>query len=72
MMRVLWTEKKNDKEVLGTVNYKRKMINTISTRQGRFMGNIRRKKTFERLVATGKIEGKRSRGRGQIKLTDSL
>ena len=36
------------------------------------MGNIRRKKTFERLVATGKIEGKRSRGRGQIKLTDSL
>ena len=72
MMRVLWTEKKNDKEVLGTVNYKRKMINTISTRQGRFMGNIRRKKTFERLVATGTIEGKRSRGRGQIKLTDGL
>ena len=36
------------------------------------MGHTMRKKTLEHLVTTGKIEGKISRRRQRIKLTDSL
>ena len=39
------------------------LLKTIRQRQLRFMGHICRKGEIEHLAITGKIEGKRSRGR---------
>ena len=63
MMRVSWTGKKNNKEIVRTPNYKRKRYIKIRTGQTRFKDHTVRKKKLEHLVTTGKIVGKRSRGR---------
>ena len=60
MMTVLWTEHKNNEEILTTVNSKRNMIINISTRHARFKVHTMRKKKLEHLVSTEKIEMKRS------------
>ena len=63
MMRISWTEKKSDESVLKDANLERSLIKTIRKRQLTFLGHICRHKGLEHLSITGKIEGKRSRGR---------
>ena len=41
----------------------KKLIGEIRTRQMRFLGHVIRKDGLENLALTGKIEGKRGRGR---------
>ena len=68
MMRISWTAKKSNESVLKDANLERSLIKTIRKRQLTFLGHICRHKGLEHLSITGKIEGKRSRGRQRKKL----
>ena len=45
------------------LEWKRKLIGEMRTRQMRFLGHVIRKDGLENLALTGTIEGKRGRGR---------
>ena len=62
-MRIPWTNKVRNEEVLKRAGRGRKLILEIRTKQMRFLGHLMRKDGLENLALTGKIEGKRSRGR---------
>ena len=65
MMRILWTDKLTNEEVLQRAGVERKLIGEIRTRRMRFLGHVIRKDGLENLALTGKIEGKTGRGRKQ-------
>ncbi|GFN91410.1 endonuclease-reverse transcriptase [Plakobranchus ocellatus] len=72
MMRISWTEKRSNELVLKEANLERSLIKTIRQRQLEFLGHINRHKGLEPLAITGKIEGKRSRGRQRITFIENL
>ncbi|GFN81775.1 endonuclease-reverse transcriptase [Plakobranchus ocellatus] len=72
MMRISWTEKKSNELVVKEANLERSLIKTIRQRQLQFLGHICRHKGLEYLAITGKIEGKRSRGRRGITFIENL
>ncbi|GFO35167.1 endonuclease-reverse transcriptase [Plakobranchus ocellatus] len=72
MMRISWTKKKSNESVLKEANLERSLIKTIRQRQLHFLGQFCRHKGLEHLAITGKIEGKRSRGRQTITFIENL
>ena len=72
MLRVSWTEKRTNLEILNTASSTRKLMNNIKRRQAEFLGHVMRKGKLEHLLTTGKIEGKTSRGRQRIKIQDGI
>ena len=72
MLRVSWTEKRTNLEILNTARSTRKLISNVKRRQAEFLGHVMRKGKLEHLLTTGKIEGKRSRGRQRIKIQDGI
>ena len=72
MMKFPWTDKVSNEEVLTRAGVQRKMIREMLIRQLKFMGHITRKEGLENLALTGKIVGRRSRGRSRILWMDSL
>ena len=71
-MKIPWTDKVSNKEVLRRAGVQRKMIHEMLIRQLKFMGHITCKQGLENLALTGKIVGRRSRGRRRILWMDSL
>ena len=72
VMRISWTEKKSNESVLKEANLERSLIKTLRQRQLQFLGHICRHKGYEHLAITGKIDGKRDRGRQRITFMKSL
>ena len=72
MLRVSWTEKRTNLEILNTASSTRKLMSNIKRRPAEFLGHVMRKGKLEHLLTTGKIEGKRSRGHQRIKIQDSI
>ena len=72
MMNISWKDKVSNEKVLLQCGTIRSMLKTIRKRQLTFLGHIHRKNSVERLVTTGKIDGKKSRGRPRIAFVDSL
>ena len=72
ILKVSWTEKRSNQEILEMAGMKRSLLNTIRKRQMKFMGHVYRKGGIEHLSITGKIEGKKSRGRQRTMYVDSL
>ena len=72
MLRVPWTAKLTNDEVLRRVDSKRSLINRIHQRQAQFVGHIMRREGLENLITTGKIEGNRGRGRQRGKMLEGL
>ena len=70
MLRISWTERKSNREVMEKANYKRGLLSKIRRRQAKFMGHIMRREGMENLVTTGKIDGKRAPGRQRTKMMD--
>jgi len=63
MMRISWKDKVSNEEVFRRAGTCRKLINDLRMRQMSFLGHVMRKGELENLAITGKVEGKRSRGR---------
>ncbi|KAK3784412.1 hypothetical protein RRG08_039413 [Elysia crispata] len=72
MMRIPWTAKKTNEEVLTEAQTTRQLMTKIQKRQAKFVGHVIRRNQLEHLVTTGKFDGKRGRGRPREKMLDSL
>ena len=68
-MRISWTEKKSNEEVMEMAGYKRCLLKTIRKRQIHFFGHINRADGLEYQILSGKICGTNSRGRQGTKYT---
>ena len=67
-----WTEKITNEEVLTKTIKKSNIMSDISKRQISLFGHIIRKDKLEYLAVTGKVVGKRTRGRRRTLFTDQL
>ena len=71
-MKISWTWRKTNLEVLEMANKERSLMKTIRKRQMKFMGHVYRKQGIEHLSMTGKINGRRSKARQHEIYVDSL
>ena len=72
IMRISWTEKKSNEEVMEIAGYKRSLLITIRKTQLQFFWHINRADGLEKQKCSGKICGTKSRGRQRTKYTDYL
>ena len=72
MLRISWAEKKTNVNVLREGNVQRSLLKTIRKRQMEFLGHVCRRRGLEFLSLTGKVEGKRDRGKQRITFLYSL
>ena len=72
MLRIRWTDRITNEEVLRRIGMQRTLVKDIRRRQMNFLGHILRKEKIEHLCLTGKIEGRRARGRQRKKYLDSI
>ncbi|GFR70818.1 RNA-directed DNA polymerase from mobile element jockey [Elysia marginata] len=72
MMRIPWTAKKTNEEILTEAQTTRQLMTKIRKRQAKFVSHVIRRNQLEHLVTTGKFDGKRGRGRPREKMLDSL
>ena len=65
MLRI---RKSNNLEVLrAAAGVQRTLMNTIRQRQLNFLGHVMKRRGLENLLVTGKVEGRRARGRQRLK-----
>ena len=72
MLRIPWTAKITNQEVLNRANTSRSLIKEIRGRQLSFLGHILRRREIEHLSITGKFEGRRARGKQRQKYLDRI
>lgn len=68
ILRVPWTDKIRNEEILRRMNTDRELLTSIKRRKTAYLGHVLRNKkyTLIQLIIKGKIEGKRGPGRRQI------
>ena len=72
MLKIPWTAKRTNVEVMEEAGLTRSLVNRIRKQQATFVGHILRRKGLEHLVITGKMEGRRGRGSQGEQMIDSL
>ena len=72
ILRISYTKHITNEEVLSRMATTRNLIITVRGRQMSFFGHVMRNKEIESFSISGKIEGKRCRGRQRIIYTKSL
>jgi len=58
-MKVSWTEHKTNEEVLQMVDTKKEMMDTLKSRQKRWLGHILRHDSSLRITLEGRIKGRK-------------
>ena len=72
MLKIAWTERVSNEQVLIRAGAKREMMRMIRQRQLRFLGHVMRRQQLESNCMTGRLDGRRGRGRPRMKFLDSL
>ena len=72
MLRISWRDRVTNEEVMARLGVQRGLVGEIRKRQLNFIGHIIRREKVEHLCLTGRIEGRRSRGRQRTKYMDSI
>lgn len=72
MMRIPWTARITNEEVMRRAGVQRELMKEIRKRQLHFLGHALRAEGLERECLLGKIEGTRARGRQRIKFMDAI
>ena len=72
MLKVSWTKRVTNTEILRRVGNPDRLLDVIRSRQLKFLGHVLRADGVEKLSLTGKIEGKRDRGRQRTKYLDQF
>ena len=72
MLRISWTERKSNREVMEKANYKCGLLSKKMRRHAKFMGHVMKREGIETLITTGKIDGKRAPGRQRTKMIDNV
>jgi len=68
MMKLPWTEHKTNEEILQMVETEREIMDTVRSRQTRWLGHILRHDSFLRIMLEGQIQGKKAYGRPRTML----
>ena len=63
MLNVSWTEHKKNDEVLRTVKTRKELMDTLKTRQKRWLKHVLRHGSLVRTVLEGRLSRKKGRGR---------
>ncbi|BFZ23669.1 hypothetical protein BsWGS_26708 [Bradybaena similaris] len=63
MMRIPWTDKKRNEDVLRETDSQRELVARIRRRQSAFFGHLMRRGGLEYVVSIGRLAGKIARGR---------
>jgi len=71
-LKVHWTEKKKNSEILASVGETRTLMGTVINRKQKWAGHHLRSNCLLRDVLEGAIEGKGKRGRRRIKMLDCI
>jgi len=71
-MKVPWTEHKTNEEILKMVETERKIMDTVRSRQKRWLGHILRHDSLLRITLEGQIQGKKAYGRPRTMWLDWL
>ena len=71
-MRISWTEKKSNDEVMQMAGYKKSLLKTTRKRQPQLFGHINKADGLKKQILSEKIHGAKRRGRQRTKYTDSL
>ena len=72
ILKIPWTERISNQEVLRIAGTTPELLKLIKSRQMSFVGHIIREGKVEHLILTGKIPGKRSRGRPRMMFLDNF
>ena len=72
VLSVSWTERVTNERILERMDQERELLKTIRRRQLQFLGHVLRGEGLESLCLTGKIEGRRARGRQREKYMDGI
>jgi len=59
MLKISWTEHKKNDEVLKTVEARRELMDTLRSRQKRWLGHVLRHGSLVRTVLEGRLQGKK-------------
>jgi len=59
MMKVSWPEHKTNEEVLQKVNAEREIMDTLRSRQKKWLGHILRHDSLLRITFEGRIQGEK-------------
>src|SRR5215469_14751989 len=63
IMKIPWTARKTNEEVLRLSSQRRALMETIKKRKIKFLGHLLRHQSLQKLLLEGMIEGTRGRGR---------
>ena len=72
MLQISWVEHVTNASVLQRAGARREIMKTIRQKQLRFLGHVIREGKLENDCVTGRIEGRRGRGRPRLKYMDTL
>src|ERR1700730_343134 len=72
ILRISYTRHITNEKVLNKMATTRIILNTVRNRQMSFFDHVMRNKEIENIIISGKIEGKRYKGRQRITYTKSL
>jgi len=64
-MKVPWTEHKTNEEIVEMVETEREIMDTVRSRQKRWLGHIMRHNSLLRITLEGQIQGKKAYGRAR-------
>ena len=72
MLRIPWTARRTNEEVLRRAGVRRELMTVIRRRQIGFVGHVVRGDGLEKDCLLGMIEGRRARGRQRLKFMDGI
>lgn len=71
-LKISFEDHITNEEVLTRMGTERNLLKSTRKRQAQFFGHAMRREKLEHLVTTGKIEGRKSRGRPREKILDGI
>ena len=72
VLRISWTEKKTNDEVLRRITCKDRLLDILNRRKLKFVGHVMRSESLEKNLLTGMVIGNRRRGRPKTRLSDNI
>ena len=72
LVKVKWSDRKTNEEVLSMVNEQRSLVGQIVNRKKNWVGHVLKGDGFLREVMEGRMEGKRTRGRKRKSMLEKL
>ena len=63
MLKISWTEKVTNREILSKMEMKKRLFTIIQIRKLKYFGHINKHNSMQTTLLNGRVSGKRGRGR---------